>query len=222
MAVDVAAEPIEADSATLWGEIAPPVDEDALAEALLDETAATPYMMNEEVNFRIALWQGDVTALKVDGIVSCNNEDLNERSGVSGQIFASAGPQLEEACTRLGGCAPGEAKATRGFRLPAKHVIHTVPPAWSDGQDAEATLERCYTASLNAALQLHCATVAFSCIKTKDAPREQAAHVALRTIRKLLEQPAYRGVQLLLFAMRPQVRPSTRAHSRFVQRHAPR
>lgn len=197
-------EPIDADSAQLWGEIAPPVDEDALAEALLDETAATPYLLNEELNFRIALWQGDVTSLKIDAIINCNNEDLNERSGVSGEIFATAGPQLEEACTRLGGCAPGEAKATRGFRLPAKHIIHTVPPAWSDSRDAEATLERCYTSSLAAATQLHCATVAFSCIKTKDSPREQAAHVALRTIRKLLEQPAHRGIQLLLFAMRPQ------------------
>ena len=199
-------EVVEADSAQRWGEIAPPSDDDALAGALLDETAATPFVMNEELNFRLALWQGDLTALKVDAIVNCNNEDLNERAGVSGQIFAAAGPQMEEACTRLGECAVGEAKATRAFRLPAKHVIHTVPPPWTDGRKAEAQLERCYVNSLTAATQLHCATVAFACIKTKDAPREQAAHVALRSVRKLLEQPSHRGVQLLIFAMRAQVR----------------
>ena len=112
--------PTDLNSLQRWGEVAPPAAEGDLAsEALLDDVATTPFLMNEELNFRIALWQGDVTALKVDAIVSCNNEDLNERAGVSGQIFAGAGPQLEEACTRLGGCAPGEAKATRGFRLVA-------------------------------------------------------------------------------------------------------
>ena len=87
------------DAIQRWGEIAPSNDDDALA--VLEDTAATPYLVNEELNFRIALWQGDVTALKVDAIISANNEDLNERSGVSGQVFAGAGPQLEEACTRL-------------------------------------------------------------------------------------------------------------------------
>jgi len=169
-----------------WGEIAPPVDEDAMAEIMLDDAAATPYMMNEELNFRVALWQGDVMALKVDAIVNCNNAQLNERAGVSGEIFSAAGPQMEEACTRLGSCGPGEAKATRGFHLPAKHVIHTVPPPWTDGGDAEATLERCYTSSVDAALKLHCSSVAFTCIRTKDAPRETAAHAAVRTYQALL------------------------------------
>ena len=198
--------PVAAESAQRWGEVAAPRDDDALAEAvdLLEDTVNTPYLMNEELNFRIALWQGDMTALKVDALVNCNNEDLNERTGVSSSIFAAAGAQMEEACARLGGCSPGEAKATRGFRLPAKHVIHTVPPPWLDGVDAEATLERCYTSSFQAALQLHCGTIAFACIKNKDAPREQAAHVALRAVRRLLEQPSARGIQLVLFAMRPQ------------------
>jgi O-acetyl-ADP-ribose deacetylase (regulator of RNase III) len=207
---------VDAESAaTRWGEVPPPNQRDGELEAveLLDDVAATPYLMNEELNFRISLWQGDVTSLKVDAIVNCNNEELNERSGVSGSIFAAAGPQLEEACTRLGGCAPGEAKATRGFRLPAKHVIHTVPPQWSDGRDAEEALERCYTASTTAALQLQCATVAFACIKGKDAPREQVAHVALRAVRKLLEQPSARGIQLILFAMRPQARAHAAPHA---------
>jgi hypothetical protein len=107
-------------------------------------------------------------------LVNSNNQELNERAGVSGQIFAAAGPQLEEACTKLGGCLPGEAKATRGFRLPAKHVIHTVPPQWTDQDDAEAVLEACYTRSFEVARKLASSTIMFTCIKTADAPREQA------------------------------------------------
>ena len=126
---------MELESLTRWGEVPPPGD-DALAEALLDDTAAVPFPVNEELNFKLALWQGDLTKLKVDAIVNCSNEDLNERSGVSGQLFAAAGPQLEEACSKLGGCAPGDVKATRGFKLPAKHVLHAVPPRWRDGGGA--------------------------------------------------------------------------------------
>jgi len=190
-----------------WGEVKPPRDEDALAEAidLLDDAISTPFLINEELNFRVGLWQGDMTALQVDAVVNCNNQDLSARTDVSGAIFSAAGAQLEEACARLGGCLPGEAKVTRGFSLPAKHVIHTVPPSWSDDVDGENALERCYAASFKAALQLHCVTVAFACIKSKDAPREQAAHVALRAVRQLLEQPGHRGIQLVLFVMRPQV-----------------
>ena len=135
---------VEVDGLQRWGEVAPTAMEADPSEALLlDDMATSPFVMNEELNFRIALWQGDVTTLKVDAVVNCNNDDLNERSGVSGQLFVAAGPQLEEACTRLGGCQPGQAKATRGFKLPAKHVIHTVPPPWLDGREAEAALERC-------------------------------------------------------------------------------
>ena len=127
---------------TRWGEQPPQED---FGEALLDDTAATPYTINEELNFKIALWQGDITKLHVDAIINCTNEDLNERAGVSGQIFAAAGPQMEEACAKLGGCPPGDAKATRGFRLPAKHVIHAVPPAWVDDGLGDSALEALYT-----------------------------------------------------------------------------
>ena len=131
---------------TRWGEQPPQED---FGEALLDDTAATPYTINEELNFKIALWQGDITKLHVDAIINCTNEDLNERAGVSGQIFAAAGPQMEEACAKLGGCPPGDAKATRGFRLPAKHVIHAVPPAWVDGGLGDSALEALYTKARN-------------------------------------------------------------------------
>ena len=190
-----------------WGEVKSNCEDDAIATAvdLLDYAVEAPYFINEELNFRIALWQGDVTTLKVDAIVCCNNEELNERTGVAGTLFAAAGPQMEEACARLERCAPGEAKATRGFQLPARHVIHTVPPQRADAFEDESTLERCYESSFRVALQLHCTTLAFGCVKNKDAPREQAAHVALRAVRRLLENPSARRVQVVLLAMRQQV-----------------
>jgi O-acetyl-ADP-ribose deacetylase (regulator of RNase III) len=163
--------------------------------------------VSSELNFRLALWQGDVTRLKVDALVCCTDESLRGPSNsVAEAVAEAAGAELREACARLAkeGCLVGEARVTRGFGLPTKHVIHTVPPPWLDGREAEATLERCYESSLRAAAQLQCATVAVTCIKTKDAPREQVAHAALRTVRRLLEQPSTRGLQLVLFAMRPQ------------------
>jgi O-acetyl-ADP-ribose deacetylase len=199
---------VDVDAVTRWGEIPPPQDDDALSAALLDDSSSSPYPLNEEINFKVALWQGDLTALKADALVNSNNQELNERSGVSGQIFAAAGPQLEEACTKLGSCRPGDAKATRGFRLPAKHVVHTVPPQWTDKGDAEAVLEACYTRSFEVARKLASSTIVFTCVKTSDAPRELVAHVAVRTIRRLLEQHG-RSLQLIIFAMRPQVVPAS-------------
>ena len=193
---------ISSNSVTRWGEQPPP--EELKAEALLDDTAATPYPINEELNFKVALWQGDITKLEVDALINCNNTDLNERAGISGQIFVGAGPQMEEACAKLGGCPPGDAKATRGFRLPAKHVIHAVPPAWIDGGEGDAALEALYIKSLDVARRLTCATVGCVPLKTKDVPREQAAHLAICAMRKHLESPEGKGIQLLVIAMRPE------------------
>ena len=184
---------VETSSVQCWGEIAPRQDGDSISEALglLDDMKATQYLANEELNFRIALWQGDITELKVDAVVNCNNELLNERAGVSGSLYAVAGPQLEEACTRLGECAPGSARATRGFGLPMKHVIHTVSPQWSDGLEVEAALEACYRASLQICLQLHCTTVAFTCIKSTDAPREQVRRDAANAMATVVGGKVY-------------------------------
>ena len=193
---------ISSNSITRWGEQPPP--EELKAEALLDDTAATPYPINEELNFKVALWQGDITKLEVDALINCNNADLNERAGISGQIFVGAGPQMEEACAKLGGCPPGDAKATRGFRLPAKHVIHAVPPAWIDGGEGDVALEALYLKSLDVARRLTCATVGCVPLKTKDVPREQAAHLAICAMRKHLESPEGKGVQLLVITMRPE------------------
>ena len=127
-----------------------------------------------------------MTSLKVDALVrSCGNSaSLIEPSGVSGAILDAAGPQLHAACERLGGCKPGEARVTRGFELPAKHVIHTVVP---DGLRDTDSLERCYSSSLAVARLLRCRSVAFTWHEQSGASwnRKRAVHVALRAVRLL-------------------------------------
>jgi len=200
---------VETDTLPRWGES---ITSSLLAlgssSAVVSGTAlatTTPYPANVEVNFRLALWEGDVTSLKVDALVrSCGNStSLIERSGVSGAILDAAGPQLHAACERLGGCKPGEARVTRGFELPAKHVIHTVVP---DGLRDTDSLERCYSSSLAVARLLRCRSVAFTWHEQSGASwnRQRAVHVALRAVRLLMEQPNSRCIELIVLAFHTQ------------------
>ena len=140
-------------------------------------------------NDQIQIVQGDITKLHVDAIVNAANTTLLGGGGVDGAIHRGAGPGLLAECRKLGGCRPGEAKITRGYRLPAQFVIHTVGPVWRGGKHREAeTLANCYRNSLQLAVENRINTLAFPAIScgAYGYPIEEAAHVALQTTRDFL------------------------------------
>lgn len=137
----------------------------------------------------IKIIQGDITKIKVDAIVNAANTTLLGGGGVDGAIHQAAGPQLLAECRTLHGCATGEAKITKGYQLPAQHVIHTPGPIWHGGDHDEAhLLHNSYLNSLKRAAENNCATVAFPSISTGvyHYPLAQAAEIALTTIRDFM------------------------------------
>lgn len=146
--------------------------------------------MKEFMGGRIAVERGDITTYEVDAIVNAANKSLLGGGGVDGAIHRAAGQELLEECRTLGGCDTGQARITGGYRLPARHVIHTVGPVWHGGDsDEERLLADCYRNSLRVALQNGLRTVAFPSISTGvyGFPIEKATPIALRTVREMLE-----------------------------------
>ena len=151
----------------------------------------------------ISVWQGDITTLAVDAIVNAANERLSGGGGVDGAIHRAAGPELLAECRTLGGCPTGEAKATKGYRLPAQWVIHTVGPVWQGGgQGEDDLLADCYRTSVALAVEKDCATVAFPAISTGvyGFPAGRAAGIAVRTLRAVRPDPL--AVTLVAFDAR--------------------
>ncbi len=130
--------------------------------------------------------KGDITKLEVDAIVNAANSELRGGGGVDGAIHRAAGPELLEECLKLGGCPTGEARVTRGYKLPARHVIHAVGPVWHGGGKGEPELlAACYRNALSLAAELSLNSIAFPAIScgVYRYPPEQAVSIAVQTCR---------------------------------------
>jgi len=152
---------------------------------------ASRFPVDQEINSRIYLWRGHPWNLEVDAVVNSTNESLDEAHSSPG-LHAAAGTGLAEECATLGGCRTGMAKMTNAYDLPARKVIHTVGPKYAVKYHtaAENALSHCYRSCLELLIENGLESIAMGCIYTeaKNYPREPAAHVAIRTVRRFLEK----------------------------------
>ncbi|WJX50910.1 hypothetical protein P8452_37156 [Trifolium repens] len=166
---------------------------DPLASASGEDgsSSASRFPVDHEINSRIYLWRGNPWNLEVDVVVNSTNENMDEAHSSPG-LHAAAGPGLAEECATLGGCRTGMAKVTNAYDLPARRIIHTVGPKYAVKYHtaAENALSHCYRSCLELLVDSGLRSIAMGCIYTeaKNYPREPAAHVAIRTVRRFLEK----------------------------------
>ncbi|CAH2070853.1 unnamed protein product, partial [Iphiclides podalirius] len=170
--------------------VAPLTDYARVAHA---PVAAPAYVYDDKINQRLAFWQGDITTLDVDAVTNTTNETLSECNEISERIMQAAGPDLkEEIVTRALECRTGEVVVTPGYQLRCRHIIHTVIPKYVAKYHtaAESSLHNCYKNVLQAASELGVRSLALCVLSTprRNFPPDVAAHVALRSIRRHLEQ----------------------------------
>jgi len=146
--------------------------------------------MDKPLKDRIEIVEADITKMEVDAIVNAANTSLLGGGGVDGAIHRAAGPELLAETRTIGGCPTGEARVSKGYRLPSKWVIHTVGPIWSGGnRDEDRLLAGCYKNSFKAAAKIGATTLAFPSISTGAYrfPLERAVNIALRETKSFLQ-----------------------------------